>query len=321
MIFRYTADSIDAGTSAGTGLKRHCGLSPTLVKAIRLHGNLEINGHFARMKTLLQEGDIVVAKSPQADSPALHLPADLPLLYQSPWLLALSKPAGMVVHPSLNKNLPDLCSLLSDQALHPVNRLDRDTTGIVLLALNGHAHWLLTQSSMKKRYLAIVHGRFAEKEGCIQVAIRRASDSIILREAGEGGKRAETLWQELDYFPSSDLSLVSFVLKSGRTHQIRVHARYAGCPLLGDSLYGLSSLNAAIEKSQAPEASSRLLSSGHIKLDRLIDRQALHAETLNFTDPQSKKRIHLKDPLPEDILAVLRHCGLPEKSLSGQIRL
>jgi 23S rRNA pseudouridine1911/1915/1917 synthase len=219
----------------------------------------------------------------------LRVVPDAQTCFQDPWLLVIGKPPNLVTHPSYLHETRSLTSLLADRPLHPVNRLDRDTSGVVIIALNGHAHHVLSSHPMQKTYLAVLHGRLPSTAGLIQAPIRRSEGSIMLRETHPDGAAARTLWHELRYFRKTDVSLVKFELLTGRTHQIRVHSRAVGCPLLGDGLYGL-------QENRADPAS----------LDPFIGRQALHAACIRFRHPISGQLMRVSARLPDDFRNLLR---------------
>ena len=133
-------------------------------------------------------------------------------------------------------------------------------------------------NTFKKYYIAILNGILEEKEGTINVPISRKENSIIERTVSKSGEKSITHYKVIDYI-ASNMSLVEFLLETGRTHQIRVHTKYIGHPILGDSLYGLPS--------------------------PLISRQALHAYKIEFKHPVSKKHIIIKTSLPEDMEAII----------------
>lgn len=309
--FSLIAEVEDEGRRASDVLRARFGCSATLIKKIRLYGQLYIDGIPSRMKRTIRAGEKIVAICEDASSPLI---ADhgVPIRYQDEWLLVVHKAAGELVHPSLNRDLPDLCSRLSDAPLHPVNRLDRDTSGLVIIALNGHAHYLLSHQEIEKDYLAIVWGRFPCERGLISFPIRRDEHSKILRRIACDGKAAQSEWEELSYFPTSNMSLVRFRLHSGRTHQLRVHSLAMGCPILGDSLYGLTKLEESLSEARVAEcgkerASDLLLMTGEREraLDISFSRQALHAAWLSFDLPLYKRRITIYDPPPEDFRSQL----------------
>lgn len=316
--FEWIATLEDAGKTAGTVLRERFSCSASMVKAIRLHGQLLINGLHSRMKSRLCVGDRIFAGLDSVTVEDLHFPEDQKPIWQNDWLIAMSKKPGQTVHPSLNRELEDLCTLISDVPLHPVNRLDRDTSGIVLIALNGHSHYFLTQDHMIKKYYAFIHGRFPALSGRVSCSIGRAEDSLILRVPDPHGKEAVTLWHELAYCPLPSCSFVEFTLLTGRTHQIRLHSLWMGRPLVGESLYGLDTSLKAQDiqvRMESRDSFKNLNQSPEQKeLDEMINRQALHAGYTEFTDPKSEKRIALRDPLPSDMLVIKQRLftDLPE---------
>ncbi|HBP38095.1 MAG TPA: hypothetical protein DD640_05035 [Clostridiales bacterium] len=311
MELTYTATAADHGSRAVDVLIRRTGMSRLLSKKIRLYGQLTCNGMPFRMIDPVRAGDrLVAAYNPSPDCPPVL--RDVPgvrILYQDDWLLVADKPAGMVTHPSYLHDTGSLTSLLADYPLHPVTRLDRDTSGVVLIARNGHAHYVLSCHPMEKQYLALVHGRFPAPDGLIQIPIRRAPDSIILREAGSPGADARTVWHELRYFHQSGVSMIRFTLLTGRTHQIRVHTLACSCPLVGDSLYGLAAL-----KGGGYPAIQASCSQAAAEIDFLISRQSLHAYRLCFHHPVTGREQRVTAPVPEDFRRLLRHLLLRERA-------
>jgi 23S rRNA pseudouridine1911/1915/1917 synthase len=163
------------------------------------------------------------------------------------------------------------------RTFHAVNRLDKDTSGLVLLAQNRFSHQQLSiqqkSHQLERKYYAWVHGQVAEDEGVIEAPIGRKDDSIITREVRSDGQYAKTYFQVINRFPT--YTWVELKLATGRTHQIRVHMSDMGHPLLGDDMYG--------GKRQ------------------LIARQALHAYYTSFTHPESGKMVTFQADLPQDL--------------------
>lgn len=282
--FRFTVKSREAGLPARQALAKHFQFSRKLLRKIRWSGEVSINGEPSPLWRIVDIGDhIEVSLETHKDQPCLHFPADQKPIFQNDNLIIMNKKAGQVVHACLNYRLEDLCSLISNDPLHPVNRLDRDTTGLVMIALNGYTHHRLAETEIVKDYLAVCHGRFTPPGGAISAPIARTPDSLIERVVDPRGKAAHTLYASLAYDTESDLSLMRFRLITGRTHQIRVHAQYLGHPLLGDDLYGRRS-----------------------KKDLLIKRQALHAYQLSFIEPIEERLIRVQAPLPSDLEAILQ---------------
>ena len=277
------------GQRAVDVLIRQAGMSRLMTKKVRLYGRLTCNGLDHRMIDPVYTGDILAAiyqPRPGIVDEIRPVPG-VTVRYLDDWLLVVSKPAGMVTHPTFLHEKGSLTSSLADYPLHPVTRLDRDTSGLVLIARNGHAHYVVAGNPMKKIYIGLVHGRMNSLYGEINAPIRRAAGSIMLREVHPDGALALTIWRELHYFAISDVSLLRFELITGRTHQIRVHCREAGCPLIGDGLYG---------RMADPDRYSGDL----CRLDTLVGRQALHAASLTLTHPETGQEIRLTAPLPDD---------------------
>ena len=303
MHLTYRALPEDHGQRAVDVLIRQTGMSRLLSKKIRLYGQLTCNGQAHRMIDPVRAGDVLVAiyQPSPGHGGVLNTVPGVDVRFLDDWLLVVSKPAGMVTHPTYLHETGSLNSSLADYPLHPVSRLDRDTSGLVLIARNGHAHHVISQNPMDKIYLGLVHGRIPGASGLIDAPIRRSAGSIMLREVHPDGAVAKTRWRELHYFEKSDVAMISFELLTGRTHQIRVHCRHAGCPLIGDGLYGWPS---DPEKDHGPGSD----------LDRLIGRQALHAASLRFIHPISASPVRLTAPLPEDYLNLLRQLYRREHS-------
>lgn len=209
----------------------------------------------------------------------------LNILYEDDGLLILNKPAGIAVHPSILHFKDSLSngvrfyfdSIGLKKKIRPVNRLDLDTSGIIIFAKNEYIQECLIQQMnshiLKKEYIAIVSGILKEKTGTINLPISRKDGSIIERCISENGQTAITDYsviKELD-----NMSVVKCVLQTGRTHQIRVHFSSIGHPLIGDSLYGSKS--------------------------DLINRQALHSYHISLIHPISNKVIDIYCELPEDM--------------------
>lgn len=286
MEWGHRVQSQDDGKRAADVLALRAGLSKTMIKKIRLYGVLLLNGKPHRMIDPVCDGDWLVARYEPNGSAPLTI-CEVPgvqIRFEDDWVLVANKPAGLVTHPTRSHQADALTSLLSDKPLHPVNRLDRDTSGLVLIAKNSHAHYVISQKPRTKRYLALLHGRLPAPVGLIQAPIRRCENSIIKREMHEQGADARTLWRECRYYPSFDVSLVELTLLTGRTHQLRVHCQACGCPIVGDQLYG----------HPVPD-----------ELDRQIGRQALHAARLDFCHPMDGQNIRVTAPLPRDFRLLL----------------
>lgn len=252
---------------------------------IRLNGNPVFTSH------PLLPGDLLEITLPgeQEDTGILPVPLPFPIIYEDPHLLVIDKPAGMPVHPSMGNHdntLANAAAWYFHEKNEPfvfraVNRLDRDTTGLLILARHSLSSCLLSDQSKKRQihreYLALCTG-LVPPSGTISAPIARKEGSVIERCVDfESGSNAVTHYRRLCY--RNGLSLVQICLETGRTHQIRVHMKYIGHPLPGDFIY-------------CPDYSQ-------------IGRQALHGFRLSFTHPITGKPLTFTSPLPADMRKAL----------------
>ena len=210
---------------------------------------------------------------------------NLNILFEDDGLLILDKPAGIPVHPSMMHYENSLSngvkyyfnSINLKRKIRPVNRLDKNTSGILIFAKNEYIQECLVKQMklglFKKEYIALLEGNIKENKGTINAPIARKKDSIIEREISKDGASSVTHYELIKNY--DNFCLVKFILETGRTHQIRVHSQYIGHPILGDTLYGNSS--------------------------NLINRQALHAYKINFVHPITNKKIEIISKPPKDI--------------------
>lgn len=225
-------------------LRRELQLSSTLVRRLKYCGAYTVNGEPAHTDRLVRPGDVVrvCLDEPRPDYPAEDGP--LSILYEDEALLAVDKPQGMLVHPSFSRQTGTLANRLLGYydrtgqacAVHPVSRLDRDTFGVVLLAKNAHAHALLIAAEKHKTYHAVVRGVPQPPEGMIDVPIARLSPESLLRCVRADGQPARSAYRTLR--TEHGVSLLELQPLTGRTHQLRVHCAWLGCPILGDPQYG-----------------------------------------------------------------------------------
>lgn len=291
MTIEYIVPGHRAGVSLHGILKYDMHLSSRLITILKRQEGVFVNGRRARTIDHVSAGDLVsVVWEDESDS--MIKPEDLKvdILYEDDWFIAFNKPPGMPVHPSANHQSGTLANhvrFLFDKMnlasrIRPVNRLDRDTSGVALFARHSHAQdrlvALMKRNMVKKVYLGIVEGAFSPGEGVIDLPIARKHGSLMLRVADPSGERSVTHYRTIASYDG--FSLVEFILETGRTHQIRVHCHASGHPILGDSLYPGSVTN-------------------------LINRQALHSHSLVFTHPASGTKISICAPLPDDMKAVL----------------
>jgi len=268
-------------------LQNEIKLSGRLIKKLKASGGILLNGKPVRTVDYVQKGDIlsvIIDFKEEADIEPEN--ADFSILYEDDCILAINKEPGIPVHPSAghltgtlaNRVLAHFIKQGLSIKVRPINRLDKDTSGIVLFAKNAHIQEQIINQMKENRvfksYLGIVHGVFDPPDGIINLPIARKSGSIMERIIDPAGAPSITEYKTLEIH--KDLSLVEFILRTGRTHQIRVHCRAMGHPLLGDWLY--SDIRTG-----------------------LIGRQALHSHTFAFDHPLNGQRIELLAPLPKDM--------------------
>lgn len=289
--------SDEHGLPAYAVLSAKMNMSGMMIKKIRLYGRLLVNGRASRMKDPVYEGDIVEAMINEDQETALRPNSGITVYYEDDWVIVCEKPSDLVTHPSWQHLNDSLIQRLSEDRLHPVMRLDRETTGVIVVAKNGYAHNQIISSEMHKEYIGIVHGKVDPSSGIINLPIARSETSIMIRVVREDGKNSITHYDTLLYNDSLGISMVRFVLETGRCHQIRVHSRHLGHPLIGDGLYGPSSI----------DYSDEVLSGS--KAEALISRQALHASLLSFVHPITHEKLSFRSILPKDMMNLISSIG------------
>ena len=243
----YLSATVCAPCTLLTFLRQEMGVSSTLVKRLKWQGTLLVNGEPAHTDRRLMPGDVVAAELLEhADG---FLPEDLPLdiLYEDEHLIALDKPAGVLVHPSRCRNSGTLANGLLHYyertgqacAIHPISRLDRDTLGVVLLAKSAHLHALFCrlhrEHAIRKTYEALVFGAPDENAGVIDLPIARCAGGSLLREISPDGKPAVSEFAVLER--RGGCAKLRLHPVTGRTHQLRLHCLASGFPILGDPQY------------------------------------------------------------------------------------
>ena len=225
-------------------LKNEMQVSTGLMNRLKTTDRILVNGTPQRTNYAVLGGDTVTLL---LDEPAPEYPGeDLPLtiLYEDDHILAVDKPAGMLIHPSRSRDTGTLANGVighyqrtgQHSAFHPLTRLDRDTFGVVLIAKNSHIHALLQQSHLQKTYQALCFGPFPMEEGIIDAPIERRPLPSLLRYISDTGKPSRTRYRVLERFDGH--TLVELEPLTGRTHQLRLHCAHLGCPILGDPQYG-----------------------------------------------------------------------------------
>lgn len=232
-------------------LKRRLGLSTALIAKVK-YDNVLLNGEIVYMRATVQNGDVIDITLPDEDSENIE-PMDIRLnvVYEDEHVIAVNKPKNMPVHPSRGNHLPTVANAVRHYVGHPfvfraINRLDRDTSGIVLIAkdrLSGaKLYQAMKDRKFGKTYLAHVEGVPSENHGFINAPIAREAEGEMKRVVREDGKEALTEYEVRSVNPDGT-SILKVTLHTGRTHQIRVHMAHIGHPLVNDFLYGTRSEN------------------------------------------------------------------------------
>lgn len=291
-VLQYVISEEDAGMRIEQYLKQHGYSRQCLIRLKKQPGSVLADGTARFLNQTLAAGEHLTIRLDEEESsekiPPVHLPLDI--VYEDEDLLVINKPAGMPIHPSMNNYTNSMANGLAwyfAQQRKPfvfrcINRLDRDTSGLTLVAKNLLSSCVLSAEASKKaiqrEYRAIVRGHIQPEKGTIDAPLIRKPGSIIEREVDfEHGETAVTHYRLLE--ESNGHSLIALRLETGRTHQIRVHMKYIGYPLIGDYLYN-------------PDT-------------EWIGRQALHSCRLAFVHPVTGERMEFSAPLPADMQCVL----------------
>lgn len=294
-------------------------LTRAAVQRLMGAGLITIDGKPAKSSHRVVGGEEirVLIPPPVEATPAAE---DIPLevLHEDGDLIVINKPRGMAVHPGAGTSGGTLVNALLGHCrdlsgiggeLRPgiVHRLDKETTGVLVVAKNDHAHEELSRQfrvhSIKRVYLALVYGSFSTDRGRIEGAIgRHPTDRKKMSGKARHGKQAVTHWRVLERFPR--VTLLELRLETGRTHQIRVHLSESGHPLLGDQVYGGAGREAG------------LTDAGLKSLIRQLGRQALHARTLGFIHPTTGSYLEFSSPLPPDMERIIHHLQAGASSLA-----
>ena len=269
-------------------LKQKFKISARLQHKLITSKQIFLNGNQADSRIAPQINDAITVNLDFNEESENIIPTPIPLniIYEDEALLILDKPAGIAVHPSISHYTDSLANGVKyyfdtiglKRKIRPVNRLDLNTSGLIVFAKNEYVQECLIQqmqtNEFKKEYLAIVHGIFENVQGTINLPIARKENSIIERCISENGQEAITHYEVLK--TSNDLSLVHCILQTGRTHRIRAHMSAIGHPLVGDTLYGSNFSDS-------------------------ITRQALHSYKISFIHPISHQIVSFTSELPDDI--------------------
>ena len=290
---------LDAYIAAVSDLSRSA--AARLIEA----GSVTVNGRLAEKKRAIAEGDVVEITLPEPEECEAQ-PEDIPLdvVYEDGDIIIINKPQGMVVHPAPGNYSGTLVNALLFRCrdslsgiggvMRPgiVHRIDKDTSGLLVVAKNDFAHTALSEElkyhGIEREYHALAKGGFGEDSGTIDLPIGRHPidrKKMAVLKNSESAREAVTHYEVLARY--GNISYLKLMLETGRTHQIRVHMSYTGHPLLGDEVYGQSKI--PFEKRHAS----------------LLSGQALHAKRLLLTHPRTGERMTFECPLPENFEKLL----------------
>ncbi|KAB3529051.1 RluA family pseudouridine synthase [Alkaliphilus serpentinus] len=285
-IMVYKTEREDDGKTIKSVLRSKLDFSSRLLTKLKHGEGVYLNQQYVKYHTLVKEGDIIQVD--MEEPPNQFEPQDIPLniVYEDVDLIIINKQPGIVSHPTKshpNSTIANAAAYyLQSQGktcrIRFVNRLDMDTSGLLIIAKNPYSHHVLSQmmqeDKIQKKYIAFVEGVVEDEEGTIDAPIYRPSDDSIRRIVDDRGQTSISKYKVLRRYKNSTVVLVE--LLTGRTHQIRVHMAYLGHPLIGDSLYN---------------------EGGTIK----FSRQALHAAYLKLFQPRFREKIEVEAQLPEDL--------------------
>ncbi len=259
---------------------------------------IKINGLCIKKNYKLRENDVVSISIPKVKEDVIEAQdADIRIVYEDKDIVVVDKPAGLVVHPGAAKERISVVSALKYRGIKlsdvgapirggVVHRIDKDTSGVIVLAKTDRSHFMLAKQffshTIDRKYIGVVYGNMENREGIIDKPIARHPVKRKEFCVSDRGKNAKTSYKVIKRLPGMDVVL--FKLFTGRTHQIRVHMKYLNHPLVGDVLY-------------------------HKKRDAIIARQALHAFFLGFIHPTTFKYVAFFSKLPEDIMRIVRSGG------------
>lgn len=287
-------------------------------------GGVEVNGQVVtKSGRMVAPGDFVRCTVPKPPPPEVRAePIPLDILHEDDAVIVVNKPAGMVTHPAFGNYSGTLVNALlyhTEQLSRErgedrpgiLHRLDKDTSGLLLVAKTAQAHQFLAKQfadhSIDREYRAIIWGRFDPASGTVDAALARHPSDRKKMAVVENGKQAVTDYSMIEDY--GFLSLVRLKLRTGRTHQIRVHMASRNHAIFGDPTYGGRRIHYG-------EVTARFKRFIHEQL-MLLPRQALHARTLGFLHPLSRERVFFESPLPEDMQrtldAIREYCGISDQ--------
>ena len=288
-----------AGQEVNTLLRRRLGLSGTVLRRVKwLEDGITLDGARVNVRVRVKEGQTLSVRltDPAPASGVVPVEGPLDIVFEDPDLIVLNKAPGVLVHPGHGHFDDTLGNFLmyhykmtgEESDFHPVHRLDKGTSGLVVVAKHAHAQEKLKNqlhtNGFRRVYLAVCDGAPPEPGGTVDAPIGPAEGSLAAREVRPDGRPARTHYKVLRAF--GPRSLVELELETGRTHQIRVHMAHMGCPLTGDFLYGTENRD-------------------------LITRPALHSARLELVHPITGERLCFSAPLPADMAALIPKGNIP----------
>lgn len=328
MILKYIIKKEDVENKSNLKdyLKNKLYMSKRLILQLKLNNKIFVNSKNVNISYILKDNDVLIIdldiyekenenenqnEKENDKSTFKYKPYDydLNILYEDDYLLIINKPYNMPVHPSLNNSTTTLYNAILNyyikkniyfSKIHIVTRLDKDTSGICVIAKHKYIQELFIRKKdeidIKKTYIAVVNGVLKNSHGIIEKNIGRKNDSIILREIKEN---TEGDFAKTEYFlekvnSKNNYSIARILLHTGRTHQIRVHMSYIGHPLLGDDLYYNEYLNKL-------SSENKNLDLNNIDIFKYIKRQALHSYNIQFNHPITNVHLNITADLFEDM--------------------
>ena len=307
--FRFSADPGQAPLRLDKFLvDRLSGTARNRIQNAAKAGNILVNGKAEKPNYKVKPGDVVAVVLPNPPRHVELVAENIPvnIVYEDEQLLVVDKAPGMVVHPGFGNFTGTLVNALmyhlGGEKPLLVHRIDKDTSGLLLVAKTEEAQTFLARQFfdhvIERKYYALVWGNFVEDEGTIEGNIGRSVQDrkvMAVYPAGDKGKHAVTHYRVLERM--GYVSLVECVLETGRTHQIRCHMKYAKHPLFNDSVYGGDRILKGTTFTKYKQFVENCFS--------LLPRQALHAATLGFEHPQTRKKVRFESPVPPDMAQVL----------------
>lgn len=295
--FTFTVTEAEDGQLLQQVLKRRFSLSRRFLRQLKMNEAVSVNGEGVYLTSRIKTGDFIrIVLPPEGKTSVLPEPIPLEIIHEDDDLIVLNKQPGVVVHPTKNYPTGTIANGLihywhkkgQHHLVRPVNRLDRNTTGVIVFAKHAYAHHFLAKQLQTthsvREYRVVVHGVPSSGRSTIDAPLARHPEQPSRRIVHPEGARAVTHYEVLQWFSAA--AFLSCRLETGRTHQIRVHMREIGHPVMGDAMYGNSDRYSHIP----------------------IRRQALHAYAFQFIHPRTRKIIRYEAEIPEDIRSLIAFC-------------